>query len=602
MATQTLWPALDSHGVSIPQFAEDGVTAITSAGIIVTLVQEVVGGALVLPEFYRDRVYVMGLLLTSDPLALSGDAVSVPSVTRVSASLVGVVTTSLATKYVQSTGDVVETSGYATPGDGGGDKFTGTIGGTGADGYWTLAAPNGTWKRSESVKNSEINVNKFGILPDSSDYSTAFQALVNFVSPATTADSNRVHTFYFPSGRYVLKNIAPLPGYQHELRIRGDGTFGGADVYGASTWTLYDRSGGTILYGAGSDVFLLHNDSPGDLTKYRFINLRDLSVITTGTGICINSVIDGGVSDATAGGYQLENVMLGGAAKGAVLSSYTCCLFKQVRVWGCSVGLQLGDATHGALQPAVFECCDIRLNGVGVDWVHAGDVKFVGGLIQSNTYHHRFLSACQLSQGCSVENVYHEGGGFLTQAGCNPGSIEFRNLNFGDLASITFYGLGWKFTQCSLPNITVDGTAPGGSVDISGGSVGTITRTNGGFVLLNQSVNAGQRHVGSKTYNWGSTLSGTITPDINQGSVHTGVMTGNVTLAMPTEAPPGMDLSIVLFEDGVGGRTIAHSGSVLGTINNAGNAAGKRNALCYKNFGISNGAPSWLLVCQSGFM
>lgn len=82
MATQTLWPNA-INGVSLSGLvAEDGVTPITSAGISITLAAD---GSM--PGYYAD-MRAQSLLMTFDPLGLSGDPVIVPAVTRVSVALV----------------------------------------------------------------------------------------------------------------------------------------------------------------------------------------------------------------------------------------------------------------------------------------------------------------------------------------------------------------------------------------------------------------------------------------------------------------------------------------------------------------------------------
>src|SRR5688572_17326672 len=107
MTTQRVWPGLSSSGTSLTVYAEDGVTLIPAAGgADVTLIQEQDGGPFVLPAYYRNKVAI-SVLLTYDPLGLSGDPVSVPPITRVSGSLVGAVTSALASRAILSDGEIV---------------------------------------------------------------------------------------------------------------------------------------------------------------------------------------------------------------------------------------------------------------------------------------------------------------------------------------------------------------------------------------------------------------------------------------------------------------------------------------------------------------
>ncbi|HEX6239952.1 MAG TPA: hypothetical protein VFZ61_03625 [Polyangiales bacterium] len=87
MTTTRLWPNLDEQGDSLEVYAEDGITLMPGTGTDVVHVQEVPGGPEVLPTYYRKKLGAQ--LLTYDPLGLSGDAISVAPVTRLSAGLVG---------------------------------------------------------------------------------------------------------------------------------------------------------------------------------------------------------------------------------------------------------------------------------------------------------------------------------------------------------------------------------------------------------------------------------------------------------------------------------------------------------------------------------
>ncbi len=52
----------------------------------------------------------------------------------------------------------------------------------------------------------------------------------------------------------------------------------------------------------------------------------------------------------------------------------------------------------------------------------------------------------------------------------------------------------------------------------------------------------------------GTTLTGTVTVDLNTGVNFSGILTGNVTLANPTNAKPGQAGLILLTQDATGGR------------------------------------------------
>lgn len=58
------------------------------------------------------------------------------------------------------------------------------------------------------------------------------------------------------------------------------------------------------------------------------------------------------------------------------------------------------------------------------------------------------------------------------------------------------------------------------------------------------------------------TYASTITPDRSQGKVFTVTLTGNVTLANPTNLNPGESIDIVITQDGTGSRLL----SAVGTL------------------------------------
>lgn len=135
-ATQHVWPGLDREGNSLTVYAEDQVTLIPA-----------VGGAIVpWVKYYEDLVNAF-VLRTSDPLGLSGDPITVPPITRVSGSLVGLVTTQLSGRVGIVDGEIVETSGYSAYGDGGGSKWKFADGvSAGANDVDKRNTANGQWQ------------------------------------------------------------------------------------------------------------------------------------------------------------------------------------------------------------------------------------------------------------------------------------------------------------------------------------------------------------------------------------------------------------------------------------------------------------------------
>jgi hypothetical protein len=147
MTTQRVWPGLSSSGTSLTVYAEDGVTLIPAAGgADVTLIQEQDGGPFVLPAYYRKKLDI-SVLLTHDPLGLSGDAVTVGSTTRVSGSLIGALVVDHATRSILSDRETFRVVGFSAAGDSGaGLEYRGVLNDTTTpDDFTVWEAPNGRW-------------------------------------------------------------------------------------------------------------------------------------------------------------------------------------------------------------------------------------------------------------------------------------------------------------------------------------------------------------------------------------------------------------------------------------------------------------------------
>lgn len=133
-ASQQLWP-----NVGLTVYQEDGVTVISpSGGVSVQLP---------LPAYYA-RLKRLGRLLDYDPLGLSGDPVSVPAITRVSASLTPALASQLPSRSGLSDGEEIATAGSASPLDGRAAmwKFAAGVS-AGADSDAKINAANGQWQR-----------------------------------------------------------------------------------------------------------------------------------------------------------------------------------------------------------------------------------------------------------------------------------------------------------------------------------------------------------------------------------------------------------------------------------------------------------------------
>jgi hypothetical protein len=206
MATVTLYPNV-INGVSITVYAEDGVTLITAAGAIVTLIQEVTGGPDVVPAYYRN-LCAQSKLVDRDPLGQSGDPITVAPVTRVSGSLVGALTASLSSRAILSDGEIVTTSGKSTSGDGGGMTFRGLPGvSSGADSHTRINCSNGQWRALEPDESGPWNPKWFGAVGDGvTDDTAAINLMIS------TGIARGVYNFQVPPGTFGICGSASSTG------------------------------------------------------------------------------------------------------------------------------------------------------------------------------------------------------------------------------------------------------------------------------------------------------------------------------------------------------------------------------------------------------
>ena len=113
-----------------------------------------------------------------------------------------------------------------------------------------------------------------------------------------------------------------------------------------------------------------------------------------------------------------------------------------------------------------------------------------------------------------------------------------------------------------------DGVTPGGVLVAGGGSTGntftniTVTSTATVQSLIVDSVKL--KAVAETVYDWGSVGAGTYTPNVNSGTVHKMLLTGNVTINSLANAVAGSNATLIVTQDGTGGRTLTSSWKFAG--------------------------------------
>ena len=128
----------------------------------------------------------------------------------------------------------------------------------------------------------------------------------------------------------------------------------------------------------------------------------------------------------------------------------------------------------------------------------------------------------------------------------------------------------WVNSTISSGGITdvVQDTTPqlGGNLDVNGQSIVSVSNGN-----INITPNGtGQTVIKNLEYNENiyslGTTSGTITPDVANGNLHTITLNGNLTFSAFTSPVAGQSLTLIITQDATGGRTLTSTMKFAGAI------------------------------------
>lgn len=502
-------------------------------------------------------------------------------------------------------------TGYHVPGDGGGGVFAWSTTPAADDGGLVINPAGGTnagWRRVfvgtidarwfgvlndgtpadqtrmlaavTVMRDSELNVRHFAIHPDGTDVSAKVQRLIDLVDPLLGPNRDIVRALYFPAGCYrLLTSIKPPPGNHRRLTVRGDGWMHTVYPYGSTIYLDPKAVGGTVLHGDPNvDVFELEGIHADNGTAYRYLQVRDLAAVTTGTGICVNMHTP--PADFTCGTVNMSNVLLAGGAIGLRLLTSQRCTFENLTIYGCATGLQLGQIGGPAAYTSDFYSLEVQYCNVGIEIQSVMGVAIRGRLIQGNGTHIR------IPTGGGWGHLLMEGMHFEAASAaiidCAPslsfsGLFEFKNTSFGEAQPTTLYGNGWRFIACIPPPLNF----PSGSLGcyIEQGVSHPITAAANSDVKVLDQYTA----VGSTPFFLGSAITGTVTLDVqNRGSSQYGTLTGHTTIALPASAPYGAEVTVHLQQGASGGFNVSLANVLSPPVVNTGNTAGKNLVLRFK--------------------
>lgn len=115
-----------------------------------------------------------------------------------------------------------------------------------------------------------------------------------------------------------------------------------------------------------------------------------------------------------------------------------------------------------------------------------------------------------------------------------------------------------KVTSMNFVGNAVSVTGLGGDVTITvnnDGGIGTIAAGTG-IAVITANNTATVTNTFTEIVYTGGSVSGTLTPNRNNGTIQKFTLTGNLTLALPTNMTAGQSLTLILTQDSTGGRTM----------------------------------------------
>lgn len=147
--------------------------------------------------------------------------------------------------------------------------------------------------------------------------------------------------------------------------------------------------------------------------------------------------------------------------------------------------------------------------------------------------------------------------------GVTPGGIEvvrntFTNITVTGTATVNALVIGSDAPITSRSQLigATGATGPAGSNGAPGatGATGPSGSPFGGGVFTGTVTLKG---VNETVYDWGNVAAGTYTPDVNSGTVHKMVLTGNVTINSLANATTGSNATLIITQDGTGSRLLS---------------------------------------------
>lgn len=404
------------------------------------------------------------------------------------------------------------------------------------------------------------------------------------VSGAVSATGNVYGSYFVGNGSALTGVTATLPS---TISVSGNITGGNILTPGLISATGDVTANQFVGSGAG-----LTNIPAGNITGSLPSANAASYLVASNTAIYVN-VTDSGTSSTVnlpRGGQILgnigninsgnETVIVSNAANGSVsLSTPDYKSYVRVRAGGVAMLANVGGLANATVSVANTNGA-VVLAGANVNI----NTNLTGGnvTLQGVTFPHQLSSAggnvnFGNKANISVGNISVQG---LTTTGSltlNGGTFSINSINLGNDTNIGYIlggNLGVEISTANSSdlalrpyggNITLEGTVTNlnGNLDITASAGNVVALTNAQLTKFNEVV-----------YSLGSSA-GNISPDLSNGSIQTITLIGNMTFNDLTNVTAGSSLTLVVTQDGTGGRTMSSTMKFAGnarTLSTAANA------------------------------
>lgn len=379
-----------------------------------------------------------------------------------------------------------------------------------------------------------------------------------------------------------------------------------AALFGDSQWANYTGStyvSGSVLRMTGTqDAVKTTADS------YRGLQLEHIAIIGPGSGTSTGVNIGTG---SNSNEHKFYNLLVANFYTGVRQNDSFDNQF-DIMVRGCVTGWRMaGTVTDTVFDWLSIQNCTLAMYGVG------SGVRIKSGLIQGNGDGIQFAPSVSEAVGAwSIEHIWFEAqsvayGGtgkdvILDATSANVGLVVFRSCRSGvtytlaPVVGVSTTVAGLRFVDCDFAGVTLRLINGIDFVEL----VGT-TRFASDSDWAYDGIGPTRLHVHCQnpsgridsrvSYSVGNLAAGSFAPDMRNGDLQHGVITGNLTIDVPTHAPVDIvELEVLLRQDGVGGYNLTAGSGILGAaLSNVGNTAARYTLLRYRR--NVAGVNSWLV-------